>query len=1198
MKKRRMLHVVLLALMLLLIPATSKAQQTYDVSYDNQTLEQVIKDLKKRTGYEFVYQKQLLENAPRITCNYQKLSLHQVLDRIFYQEAAIDYDIVDKTVVLKKSEVNHGKGTYTVSGRIIDSKGEPLSWATVLVEGTNYGTSTDENGNFKVTVPAGEKVTVLYSFLGYKQVRKQYNINRNITGVKIMLHEDASQLDEVVVTGYQVLDKRSLTSAVSSVKAEDILRSDVSSIDQMLEGKIPDLIVTNNSGEIGVAPKIRIRGTSTVVGNREPLWVVDGIIVRDPVDIAPEELNDPDYVNRIGNAIAGINPQDIERIDVLKDAAATAIYGTRAANGVIVITTKRGSVGKPQVSYNMNVNYKRRPRYSDHSVDVMTSKERVQFSRELLESHYLYYDNQTFVGYEGLLRQLYNNEISNDQFNQEVARLESQNTDWFSELTNDSWSTQHTASISGGSPTSRYYASLGYDKQNDVVKANSSERYTASLNLDNTFSKLLTASFSFNAYSTRRHYYQDDIAPLQYAYTTSRTIPMYDAEGNYYFYNRKYGGSDLEVAKFNILNELENSNKTQNTSAFTVTTNLKFTFTDWLNANAVLSYTEQSTDQKSYWGDKTYYAAVLRGCNFGEPIPNESKSLMPQGGELNVNNIHDRNVMGRLQLNANKYFGKDEVHNIDATFGLEASHDKYRSYGNTSRGYFPDRGLSFVTNLDMNRYTAYRDWLSNNVPAITNNLTNTVSGYASFTYAYARLFRVNINGRVDGSNKFGDRSNERFLPIWSASGSLNLKDLGLIPVSWVDYATLKASYGSQGNMLSSEYPVMTIRKGTLNVAWNEYTSYINKYPNPDLKWETTKSYNLGLDAALFNGRLMFEASVFYKKTKNAFMSKRISTVNGIGSYIINGGDITNKGYSFDITATPIQTKDFRWTLSTSISKILNTMDSRPEAQTYDLNDFLNGAALVEGKSVNTFYSYRFLGQSPIDGGPMFDDFINRQQELTGLSKYDTYTMVLQPSGKRDPDIQGSLTNTFRYKNWRANFSLAYSLGAKTRLFAMYGASNNWAYSTNIQPERNYSRDYINRWKHPGDEQRTNIPALISSNSDSWYQYSTHFASSGMSTYTNNAQAFGSNAWLMYDYSDIRVVSADYLKFQSGSITYEFTPEMLQKMRLQRLALTLSAYNLFTIADKKLKGQTPTQGGFSTIQLSDRPSFSLGINVIF
>lgn len=172
----------------------------------------------------------------------------------------------------------------------------------------------------------------------------------------------------------------------------------------MLEGKIPDLLVNNNSFEVGVAPKIRIRGTSTLIGNREPLWVVDGIVVQDPVEISPEELNDPDYVNRIGNAIAGINPQDIERIDVLKDAAATAIYGTKAANGVIVVTTKRGYEGKPVVSYNFSMNYKVRPRYTDHSVDVMNSKERVQFSRELLQDHYQFPYLMTTVGYEKTCR--------------------------------------------------------------------------------------------------------------------------------------------------------------------------------------------------------------------------------------------------------------------------------------------------------------------------------------------------------------------------------------------------------------------------------------------------------------------------------------------------------------------------------------------------------------------------------------------------------------------------------------------------------------------------------------------------------------------------------------------------------------------------------------------------------------------------
>lgn len=407
--------------------------------------------------------------------------------------------------------------------------------------------------------------------------------------------------------------------------------------------------------------------------------------------------------------------------------------------------------------------------------------------------------------------------------------------------------------------------------------------------------------------------------------------------------------------------------------------------------------------------------------------------------------------------------------------------------------------------------------------------------------------------------------------------------------------SLKASYGFQGNMLDTESPVMTIRKGTMSTYYNQNTSTIERHPNPDLKWEKTHSVNLGLETSFFNDRLALEVSTYWKKTTDAFMNKTVSTVNGVNSYVINGGDVTNKGYSFDISATPILNRDFRWTLSTSISKVINTLDSRPDAQTYTLDEFLNGTALVKGKSVNTFYSYRFLGLSPVDGGPLIDDYYDNQEALRGLSLYDTYTTLLSASGKRDADIQGSLANTFRYKQWHASMVFTYSLGAKTRLFAMYGSQAQGGYGSEIYSEKNYSRDYMKRWRKPGDELHTNLPAIISSGSEAYYKYSSVWTKSSTAGET---QTIGDNYWEMYDYSDVRVVSADYLKMSSFSLTYEFPYDLLDKMHLTRLAITASTYNLFTICDSKLKGQTPTQGGFSTIQLSDRPSFSLGLNVQF
>lgn len=1211
-KKRELVTLLMLLFFVLGVSAQSLSKK-FSVSFKNTPLPTALKKIGKQSGVrvEFAYED---VKGYSVSANLTGVNAESAV-RTVISNRPLTYKVVGDKFIIVSKDASHRKatpsnekaestysreevvGSYaqqvgkTVKGKVMDEKHEPLPGVSVKCGNSRMGTYTDMNGEFSFTLPENHGQYLTFSYIGMQEQKVRLSA-KNSNRMQIVMHEDAGALDEVVVTGYQVLDKRSLTSAVTSVKMEDLKRADMSSLDQMLEGKVPDLMVTNNSAEVGVAPKIRIRGTSTLIGNREPLWVVDGIVVSDPVEIAPEELNDPDYVNRIGNAISGINPQDIERIDVLKDAAATAIYGTKAANGVIVVTTKRGTEGKPEVSYSANVTYKRRPRYSDRSVDMMSSKERIQLSRDLYNARFQYDDDVTLVGYEKALSSLYNNEISFSEFENQVSAMESQNTDWFKLLCQDSWSTQHTASLSGGSSKSRYYASLGYNRDNDVIKVNNNERYTASMNIDNTFSRLLTASFSFNGYHSKRHYYQDALSPLNYAYTASRAINPFNEDGTYAYYKKKV--SKNNAYNYNILNELDNSYKEQITNSFTVTANLKFRFADWLNANAIFSMTNQNTDMEGYWGENTSYAAKLRDSEYGETIRYPEESLMPQGGELSKSSIRSQSYTARFQVDANKYFGADDKHNIYATFGIEINSDKYKSYQNTTRGYYPDRGLSFVTNIDPTIYTSYATWLTNNVPSITDNLTNTFSSYLSVTYAYKHLWRVNLNGRVDGSNKFGDRSNDKFLPIWSLSGSYDLSSF--IKAKWMDYINLKASYGFQGNMLDTESPLMTIRKGTKDTYYNEFVSTIVNHPNPDLKWEKTHSYNIGVDMSLFDHRLEMEVSAYYKKTKDAFMNKKVSSVNGVSSYVINGGDVTNKGYSFDVTYTPIRNKNFRWSLSTSISKVINSVDSKPDSQTYELSNFLNGSAVVKGKAVNTFYSYKFLGLSPYDGGPLFDDYNDNPMSLRGLSKYDVYTTVLEASGKRDADIQGSLTNTFRYKNWRASLSLGYSLGAKTRLFAMYGsAASGSAYSASMYPEKNYSRDYLKRWQKPGDEKYTNIPALISYNSDAYYKYCRHWST--LDTYSDIPR-IAENYWDMYDYSNIRVVSADYLKLQSFSVTYEMPTSVLNHIGFQRIAITASGYNLFCICDPALKGQTPTQGGFSSIQLSDRPSFSLGLNVIF
>lgn len=1028
---------------------------------------------------------------------------------------------------------------------------------------------------------------------------KKAEVTWNGDMVAVMLEDDANVLQDVVVTGYQVIDKRASTSAITSIKAEDILRPDAISIDQMLEGQVPDLMFMSNSGEAGAAPKIRIRGTSSIIGNREPLWVVDGIVVQDPVPISAEDLNDPDYVNRIGNAIAGLNPQDIERLDILKDASATALYGTKAANGVIVITTKRGREGKPQIRYNNTFTWKFRPRYSDKSVDVMNSKERIQLSRELWNDHYVYNTNSSMVGYEGLMMRLFNKEITQEQFDSELAYVETVNTDWFDLLTHDSFSQQHNASVSGGGERGVYYASLGFMDNDDVIKGTTNRRYNAMVNLDINFAPWLSASFGVTGNVNEREYNQESINPVDYAYSASRAIPAYNRDGSPYYYSKlqrySYGHN------YNILNELANSYNKQKQSTVTLNANLRFRFTDWLSANAIFSYTTSSTDMHSYWGDRTWYAAELRDSEYG--VPASPESVMPQGGELTFNNTRNNSWTGRLQLDANKYLGEGEIHNISGGLGFEASSNTYDGYNRIDRGYFPDRGMSFVSGINLDNYPNYKSWLANNVPVISNNKANVISAYATASYNWRRMVFLNANARIDGSNNFGDRANDKILPVWSVSASFDPAQLSFIrQLTWIDRFTLKASYGFQGNMLSDQSPVMIIKKGPMDDYFGEFSSTVSRNPNPDLRWEKTTSVNLGFDIAFLNNRLELEGDVYFKRTKDAFMTKSISTVNGYSSYIVNGGNISNDGYSISITGRPIQTRDWQLSVSGSFSRVLNSIESLPAGESYNLQDFLNGNAVVKGQPVGTFYSYRYLGLSPVDGGPLFDDWYDHVDELIGLSKYDTYTRVLAATGSREPYMSGSFSTRLRWKRLYVTASFNYSLGAKTRLFGMYSSAAksasgaSIASASEIRPELNLSRDYLDRWQKPGDELHTDIPAIIANGHPSYFKYLNHWSTTGSgSDYIN---VIANSYWDMYDYSDLRVVSADYLKLASVNVSYELPERLISSWGLSRLEVHASGNNLHTWCAKELKGQTPTQGGFTTIQLSDRPSFSFGLNIAF
>ena len=375
MKKKRdnekfFLAVLLCGLFFMPLGLFAQEKTTVTISKKGVTLKEVIADLKEQTTYDFFYDSGLSALNETFDIDVKDKEVQAVLDEIL-PPLGLEYAVQRNLIIIREKLAQSVDEPMTIKGKVSDVRGSTMPGVTVLVKGTTIGTSTNVDGRFELSLPQQDKVDLVFSFIGMESQELAYTGQEEL---EVVMREEITEIEEVVVTGYQTIDRRKNTSAVTSLSMDDIMIPGISSLDQMLEGQVPGMILMTNSGEVGVVPKIRIRGTSTLVGNREPLWVVDGIIVQDPVPIAAEELNDPDYINRIGNAIAGLNPQDIERIDVLKDAAATALYGTKAANGVIVITTKKGRVGPPIINYNTTVTFRQRPRH----IDLMNSKEPIQ----------------------------------------------------------------------------------------------------------------------------------------------------------------------------------------------------------------------------------------------------------------------------------------------------------------------------------------------------------------------------------------------------------------------------------------------------------------------------------------------------------------------------------------------------------------------------------------------------------------------------------------------------------------------------------------------------------------------------------------------------------------------------------------------------------------------------------------------------
>lgn len=1187
---RKILLIMRLIILLLTISfahvnASSYAQK---ISIDKQrtTLEQIFNEIKKQAGYDFIYDEALIKNEALISLRVKNASLKTVLDQCF-EGKALTYSITDNIVVIKERIIisaTKSLADVEVKGKVLDAKGNPIARATVTIKGTKRIVLTNEKGEFNLG-KANEEATLIVTHISFKP--QELPLKGKSDPITIILQDKDNELSNIIIsTGYQKLSQRELASAVTQVKIEDIALDSKLSVDQMLAGKIPGLMSLQTSGEPGATPKIRIRGTSSIIGGSAPLWVLDDIILENPVKMDLSNLNSPDARYLIGNAIAGINARDIETITVLKDASATAIYGSRAANGVIVVTTKKGRVGKPQINYSGSASLNQRVSYDD--LNLMNAGERIRLSQEIIADNINYGRVPRRLGYEGLYLDYLDKEISYDQFKTGVKEMSVRNTDWYNLLFRNSITNNQSVNVSGGSDRTTYYGSLSYSDMAGTAKGSSEKRYSGMAKINSWTSDNFFIGFQINASNSQGKGFHSSVNPNKYAYETSRTIPAFNKDGSEYFYPTQQRSQEFlinapkEDMMYNIMNETRLTGAGSNGTNITAQLNLEYRFLNGFKYRFLGGFDQALSNTSSWAEEKSNYVSTKRLWNPGilvEGTDAFNASPIPWGGIISNTNQRKSSYTLRNGFEYSKVFKGDHLLNGMVAQEIRSLH--YKGFSSTNYGWQPERGNSISPTLT----PAYLGIANSLNPVITDNIANNLSWLGTATYSYKDKITFNGNIRADGSNNFGSNPKYRFLPTWSLAAKYTISNEPFMENSKVfSYLAIRGSYGLQGNIDQSTSPDLIIQIGAKNAVTSLNESYIKFLANPDLRWEKTKAYNIGFDFSFFSRKkansldvLSGTIDIYAKKGTDIIVTRQVSQVMGLDQVKVNGGRVNNSGIEGSLRLSPFQTRDFSASINLIASYNKNTMIEANKELNMTNNDKLSGNALVEGKPIGSFYSYPYAGLNGTSGYPMF--YNNK-----GDARYDLYIneISLIYSGVNQPDVSGGFDLSLRYKNWYANLGFQYALGGTSRLPNFYRSN----YYAVFDALANTSKELGNRWRAPGDEKHTNIPVLYDRDK---------FTAAKNALNVPSQFVLQDYMLYMYDRSDIRTAKTDNLRLRNININYMVPQDVLKKLGVQSLSFSFQAENVFLYAKDAWQGKDPESGDSNT----PLPKvYTIGINAGF
>lgn len=1064
---------VLLLVMCVLQGMAGVYSQTtkYDISMSGEKLENVFKLIEQKGEFTFLYSIEDVDRVTSINIEVKQADLKEVLD-ICLANTKLTYEINGRLVVIRVKDEKPENKMVVIKGVVKDKKGEVLPGVTVIEKGTTIGVATGIKGEFTFTTTKKDSITLIFSFVGMKTKLVHWKGEKEL---KVVLEEDAQEMEEVVVTGYQRVKKSNMAGSVSTIKAEDLVLNGTQSLEQALQGKLPGVVIQNQDGLVGTRQKVRVRGTSTLLGSQEPVWVVDGIIQEDPLPFKATDLStyntSPDNIdmirNFVGSAISWLNPSDIKDVTVLKDASATAIYGVKAANGVIVITTKRGEKGRMSISYSGNFSIGSKVTYD--KLNLMNSKERIDVSREIYERGLVSSQSLANVGYQALLQQYLQEKISYNEFNAGVKKLEVVNTDWFDLLYENPFSYSNNVSVSGGSDKTTYYASFGITNNNGTAKGNDSKSYQGSVNVNTVFWDKLQFSARVAGSVSKTNGFHNSISPYSYASTTSRVIPAFEENGELAYYTTREG------YKYNVLNELAESGNGNTSNSLNVNISLNWEIIKGLKYEMALGYNYSSTHGESWITEMTHFIAKIRAYEFGMYGPNDAKyqlSRLPHGGQLNMSDSRSESYTWRNQFSYVKNFGR---HLITATVGQEANSTKYDGFTGTFYGYLPKRGQTIknppltTQNVgSISENTLY----AQPTTSIIDNKSNKLSFYGAFTYTFDERYVFNASVRSDASNRFGQDKDARYLPVWSFGLRWNMgREHFLEGQDFLNEFSLRLTFGYQGNASEAASPdlIARIPSGAgISKATGEYYMEIKSLPNPKLKWEKTATVNAGADFVFWKNKINGSFEFYHKKTTDAIINKEVPFENGVLSMPMNGGSLENYGWELSFSFAPVRTKNFIWTMGLNTSKNYNKVTSKLESNE-NWQQAVAGNVNKKGYPVSGFWAFEFAGLDPENGVPLYNlPDVNTPEARTDATVYMKYM------GKLDPDFTAGLNMGFRIKDLTLSSSFYLSVGGKKFLATMFDEDmiNSTPYEYNNLP-----KDLVNRWRKPGDEEHTNIPAL-------------------------------------------------------------------------------------------------------------------------